>query len=58
MDNLIAVIIALVLFFVSWFLMGLAFNTTIPALVFSFAVVLMSLAVTAPIWILDRLEKR
>ena len=58
MDNLIAVIIALVLFFVSWFLMGLAFNTTIPALVFIFAVLLMSLAVTAPIWILDRLEKR
>jgi hypothetical protein len=58
MDNVIAVIVALVLFFVSWFLFGLAFNTTIPAVVFIAAVVLMSLAVTAPLWILDRLEKR
>ena len=58
MDNVIAVIIALVLFFLSWFLFGLAFNTTVPALVFAGAVVLMSLAVTAPLWILDRLEKR
>lgn len=58
MDNVIAVIVALVLFFLSWFLMGLAFNTTIPAIVFIGAILLMSLAVTAPIWILDRLERR
>jgi len=58
MDNVIAVIVALVLFFLSWFLMGLAFNTTIPGIVFIAALLIMTLAVTAPIWILERLKRR
>jgi hypothetical protein len=58
MDNVIAVVIGLVMFFASWFVMGLAFNTTIPAVVFLLALVLLTASVSLPMYVLDRLDRR
>jgi hypothetical protein len=58
LDNLIAVIIGLVMFFASWFVMGLAFNTTIPGIVFLLALLLLTASVSLPMYVLDRLDRR
>lgn len=58
LDNLIAVIVGLIMFFASWFVMGLAFNTTIPAVVFTLAVLLMTAGVSLPMYVLNRLDRR
>jgi hypothetical protein len=58
MDNVIAVTIGLIMFFGSWFVMGLAFTTTIPGVVFFLALLLMCAGVGLPAYVLDRLERR
>lgn len=58
LDNLIAVIVGLVLFFGSWFVMGLAFTTTIPGVVFFLALLIMCAGVGLPAYVLDRLDRR
>jgi uncharacterized membrane protein len=58
LDNLIAVLVGLVLFFASWFVMGLAFNTTIPGVVFFVALLMMTAGVGLPAYVLDRLDRR
>lgn len=58
LDNLIAVIVGLVMFFGSWFVMGLAFNTTIPGVVFILALLLMTAGVSLPMAVLHRLDRR
>ena len=58
MANVIAVVIGLIMFFASWWVMGLAFNTTIPAIVFTLALLLMTAGVSLPIAVLNRLDRR
>lgn len=58
LDNLIAVIVGLVMFFASWWVFGLAFNTTIPAVVFCIGLALMTAGVSLPMYVLNRLDRR
>ncbi len=58
LDNLIAVIAGLIMFFASWWVFGLAFNTEIPAIVFLLGILLMTAGVSLPMAVLHRLDRR
>ncbi len=60
MGNVLAAIAAVVLFFTPWTLFGTAGELASPwsILLFLAGIVVMSLSVPLPVWVLDRIERR
>lgn len=60
LDNLIAVIAGLIMFFASWWVFGLAFTPglAIPGVVFLIGILLMTAGVSLPMAVLHRLDRR